>query len=121
MRFILVLGHGLVSRFLKVCRVNVHSVSKCPPPPFVFHVKKSSCARADSITDYNTIGPGSKPCGDGILYIKFLTDYHHNTIILLTVCWCVESRKGYPDLACRCLNTLKYVVVYSSVIFHISG
>ena len=48
------------------------------------------------------------------------TDYHHNSIIELSIRWCVwKVEEGFPSRVLP--KTLKWVVVYSSVTFHING
>ena len=64
--------------------------------------------------------PGSWIGGFLTLFTKLLTDYHYNSIIKLSVRWCVwKVWEGFP---CRVwLQTLNWVVMYSSVTFHING
>ena len=54
------------------------------------------------------------------LTTELLTDSHHDSIIELSVCWCVWNvGEGFPG---RFLpNTLKWVALYFSVMFHING
>ena len=80
-------------------------------------VTRSSCGWADCVMDLHTTGPGSSPSGYGTLSTKLPTDYHHSSIIKLSVCWCVWKVVG------GFLNrVLPYRVdVYSSVTFHING
>ena len=64
--------------------------------------------------------PGSRPNGYCTLSTIVLTFYHHTSIIKLSVRWCVwKVGEGFADRVWP--TTLKWVVVYSSVTFHIYG
>ena len=55
-----------------------------------------------------------------VLCTELPTDYHHNSIIELSVCWCVwKVGEGLPGRVLP--KTLKWVADYSSVTFHING
>ena len=51
------------------------------------------CGRSDSVMDLSTPQvPGSRPDGYGTLSNELLTDYPHNSIIKLSIRWCVEGQ-----------------------------
>ena len=55
-----------------------------------------------------------------MLSTELPTDYHHNSIIKVSICWCVwKLREGF--LGRLSPKTLKWVPVYTSVTFHIIG
>ena len=55
-----------------------------------------------------------------VLSTELPTDYHHNSIIGLSVRWCLwKVGEGFPGWVLP--KTLKWVAVYSSVTFHING
>ena len=78
----------------------------------------SSCGRADSVMDWHR-SRVQHPVGM-VLSTELLTDNHH-TSIKLSVRWCVwKVREGFPPG--RVLpKTLKWVAVYSNVMFHNNG
>ena len=61
---------------LKVCRVNVPSVSKRRPPPIGLPFEKGSCGRADSVIDSYITGPGSKTRWVRYTFYRAYS-YHH--------------------------------------------
>ena len=46
----------------------------------------------DRVMDSHTTG--SRPGGYGALSTKLLTDYHHNSIVKLSIRWCVCEGRG---------------------------
>ena len=63
--------------------------------------------------------PSSRLDGHCTLSTELQTDYHHNCIIKLSIRWCVW-KVGYGFLNRVYPKILKWVVVYSSVKFHIN-
>ena len=81
---------------------------------------RSSCGQVDSVMDLHIIVPGFKTRLVEYSSTELLTDYQHNSIIKLTVRWCVwKVREGFPGRVSP--NIWKLVVVYSIVTFHING
>ena len=63
--------------------------------------------------------PSSRPGGYGTLSTELLTDHLHNSSGALTGEHVWKVREGFPDRVKP--KTFKWVVVYSSVTFHING
>ena len=64
--------------------------------------KKQKVAVGERIAKWIRIPqvPGSRLGGNGTLSTELLTDYHHNSIIKLSVRWCVcvwTVGEGFPD------------------------
>ena len=81
---------------------------------------RSSCVRADGVMDSHTTGPGFKTCRVRYTFYK-VSDWsspqqYHRVECSLHV-W--KIREGLLDRVWP--KTLKWVVVYSSVTFHING
>ena len=89
----------------------------CSTVDFVRHVviKPRSSWRSSILRLYC-----SRSGGYGVLSTQLLTDYHHNSIIKLSVRCCVWKVLGRISQS-GLTKTLKWVVVHSSATFHING
>ena len=78
----------------------------------------SSCGWVDRIIDSTIQVLGTRLQVHYIFY-QASDDNHHTSIIKLSVLWYVwKVKEGFPDRVCP--KTLKWVVVYSSVTFHMA-
>ena len=87
---------------LDVCILSLLSIAFFTPMPrltelaIMFVSMKSSCGRVDTVIDSHTTGPGFKPLKT--LPTELLTDYHHISIIKLSVRCCVlKVGEGFPN------------------------
>ena len=81
-------------------------------------VWRSSCGRVESVMDLHTTGPGFKTWWVLYTFYRASDDYHHNSIMKLSFPWYVE---GHGRISRFGLTHDEWVVVYSSVTFHIIG
>ena len=80
----------------------------------------SSCRRTNNVMDSHTTGPGFKTRWIRYTFSELLTDYHHGSIIRLSVRRCVWKVGERFSVGVE-LKTLKWLVVYISETLHING